>query len=102
MNTNVQVFQETEGLNPEQEVGCEEFVNCLVHVLNTRTTASSSHKVVCPEAAGILQCTPNVGCSVFWEIFDLGERNIIFQLADVLLQPFLHHIETQKRNLPVV
>jgi hypothetical protein len=39
IDTNVKIPHNTEGLNPEQETGGEELVNCLMYFPNIRTTS---------------------------------------------------------------
>jgi hypothetical protein len=60
INTNVQVSCEAEDLNPEQQTGCEEPINCLVYFLNIMAAAGNLHQVFCPELASISQSIPNV------------------------------------------
>ena len=72
---------------------CEEFINCLPHLLSIAATTGDDHKVPCPELTGIFQSSPNVELPMSEEIFNFTENSMVIQVTDIPLQPFLHQIE---------
>ena len=102
MNTDIKVPHDDEDFNPEQQVCCEELVNCLVYLLRIRTTARALHKVFCPELASILQCISNIFLPATRKITDTAEISIVIQVTDVPLQPLFHQIEARKQHLCVM
>ena len=99
MDTDIKIPHDDEDLNPEQQMCCEELINCLLHLLSIRTTAGALHKVFCPELTGIFQCTSNMFLPVSRNIIDIAKDNIVIQVTDIPLQPLFHHIEAQKQDL---
>jgi len=92
--TNVEPPQEDENLNPKQKAGLKELIYCLVCFLSSVVATGNLCKVFCPETACIFQGTPDMDSPLCWKILDLTEDNMVIQVADIPLQPLLHHIET--------
>ena len=59
MHTDIKVLHDNKHLNPEEQVCCEELLNCLLHLVNTRATTGALDKVFCPELTGIPQSISN-------------------------------------------
>ena len=93
MNTNVKLPHKTKDLNPKQQTGCKECVDCLLHFPNTWVTAWDSNQMLCPEATCIFQCISNMVLLTIGKILDLTENSIIIQSTDVLPQPLLHEVD---------
>ena len=59
MHTGTKVLHDNEHFSPEQQVLCEELLDCLLHLPRIRSTTGALDKVFCPELAGILQYAPS-------------------------------------------
>ena len=85
IDTGIKVPHDDEDLNPEQQVCCEELVNCLLHFLSITATARALHEMFSPEFTGIFQSLPNVFLPASRKIIDLAEVRKVIQVTDVLL-----------------
>ena len=94
MNTNIKIPHDGEDLNPKEQSHREEFINLPLYFLSIAASGGGLHKVSCPEATSIFQGTSNVHFLRSRESFNPTEDGVVIQVADVLLQPFLHQIET--------
>jgi hypothetical protein len=102
MNTNSEVPHQAEDLNPIQQVGHEELINCLTHFLNSITAARNLHQVPCPKLAGISQSISNVGLQSDRKILGFIENGIVIQVTDILLQPFPHEVKAGEQDFQVM
>ena len=85
MDTGIKVVHDNKHLNPEQQVYCEELLNCLLHLLSIGATAGALDKVFCPELTGIFQSFSNVFLPATRKITNTAEAGIIVQATDVPL-----------------
>ena len=102
MNTDIKPPHDDEDLNPKEQACCEEFINCLIYLLNIMAVAGNLHKVLCPELACISQSIPNVLLLTSRDIPNLTEDGIVIQVTDIPLQPLLHQVEATEQDLLMV
>ena len=93
MDTGIKVPHNAEDLNPEQQVCCEELINCLLHFPSIRATAGALHQMFGPVLTGIFQSFPDVFLPASRKTIDLAEDSTIIQVTDILLQPLFHQMK---------
>ena len=82
---NPKVPCESKDLNPIQQIGCEELLDCFLYLPNVGTATRDPQEVLCPELACIFQAITNVVLPAIRKILDITENRIAIQIADVPL-----------------
>ena len=49
INTDINTFHEAEDLNPKQQLGCEELINCSPYFINIFAAPWDAYEVICPK-----------------------------------------------------
>lgn len=102
MKSSVKAPHDDEGLNPKEQARREELVDRLAHFLDAMAAARNPCKVLRPESTCIPQLVPDLCLAASGEIFNLAKGNVVFQVANVPLQPALHQVEAREKDLPMV
>ena len=103
MHTHIKLLHDNESLNPEEQVLCEELLNCLLHFPRIRSTAGALDKVFCPEFTGILQCSSNVFLPESRKIINTAEVSIVIQATNVPFSKLsIHQIEAKEQDFCVM